>query len=171
MVGRRRSRQLRQADNIGVDRCFHARRPLQLDKPICRHFRRQFDPSIAALPVANSFIENKNPQTHPEASLLVPTELGKGVESLLEQDSKPNHSFTPSRKRFLLAAGRCRGLWFQSPFEVCSSLPGLRILDRQCYNQLENQVTHLSLVRRCLHTTRCHHMSNQRSESLSLNLD
>ncbi len=25
-----------------------------------------------------------------EASLLVPTELGKGVESLLEQDSKPN---------------------------------------------------------------------------------
>jgi hypothetical protein len=29
-----------------------------------------------------------------EASLSVPTELGKGVESLLEQDSKPNHLFT-----------------------------------------------------------------------------
>jgi hypothetical protein len=55
-------------------------RPPQLDKPICHHFRRQFDPSKAALPIANSFIENKNFQTHPEASLLVPTELGKGVE-------------------------------------------------------------------------------------------
>jgi hypothetical protein len=30
-----------------------------------------------------------------EASLLVPTELGKGVESLLEQDSKPNHLVVP----------------------------------------------------------------------------
>ncbi len=30
-----------------------------------------------------------------EASLLVPTELGKGVESLLEQDSKPNRQVVP----------------------------------------------------------------------------
>ncbi len=54
--------------------------PPQLDELIRRHFRRQFDPSKAAPPVANSFIENKNPQTHPEAFFLVPTELGKGVE-------------------------------------------------------------------------------------------
>jgi hypothetical protein len=80
MAGRLRSRQLRRADNIGVDRRFHARRPPQLDEPIRRHFRRQFDPSKAAPPVANSFKEYKNPQTHPEASLSVPTELGKGVE-------------------------------------------------------------------------------------------
>ncbi len=80
MAGRQRSRQLCQADNIGVDRRFHARRPPQLNEPVCRHFRRQFDLSKAAPPVANSFIENINPQTHPEASLLVPTELGKGVE-------------------------------------------------------------------------------------------
>jgi hypothetical protein len=61
MAGRQRSRQFRQADKIGVDRRFHARRPLQLDEPIRRHFRRQFDLSKAALPVANanSFIENK----------------------------------------------------------------------------------------------------------------
>jgi hypothetical protein len=49
--------------------------------------------TLARKPIA--FIENKNPQTHPEASLLVPTELGKGVESLLEQDSKPNHLVVP----------------------------------------------------------------------------
>ncbi len=49
--------------------------------------------TLACKPIA--FIENKNPQTHPEASLLVPTELGKGVESLLEQDSKPNHLVVP----------------------------------------------------------------------------
>jgi hypothetical protein len=30
-----------------------------------------------------------------EASHLVPTELGKGVESLLEQDSEPNHLVVP----------------------------------------------------------------------------
>jgi hypothetical protein len=30
-----------------------------------------------------------------DASLLVPTELGKGVESLLEQDSKPNRQVVP----------------------------------------------------------------------------
>jgi hypothetical protein len=38
---------------------------------------------------AVDFHRNKNPQTHPEASLLVPTESGrKGFESLLEHDSK-----------------------------------------------------------------------------------
>ena len=50
--------------------------------------------ALARKPIA--FIETKNPQTHPEASLLVPTELGKGVESLLEQDSKPNCQVVPS---------------------------------------------------------------------------
>jgi hypothetical protein len=40
-------------------------------------------------------IEAKNPQTHPEASLLVPMELDKRVESLFEQDSKPNHQVVP----------------------------------------------------------------------------
>ena len=36
-----------------------------------------------------AFHRNKNPQNHPEASLLVPTELGRGgLESLLEHDSK-----------------------------------------------------------------------------------
>ena len=30
-----------------------------------------------------------------EASFLVPTELGKGVESLLDQDSKPNRQVVP----------------------------------------------------------------------------
>ena len=49
--------------------------------------------ALARKPIA--FIETKNPQTHPEASLLVPTELGKGVESLLEQDSKPNRQVVP----------------------------------------------------------------------------
>ncbi len=49
--------------------------------------------ALARKPIA--FIETKNPQTHPEASLLVPTELGKGVEPLLEQDSKPNRQVVP----------------------------------------------------------------------------
>jgi hypothetical protein len=73
------------------------------------------------LPIANSFIENKNPQTLPEASLLVPTELGEGIGSLLEQDSKPNRQvvlFTSLCKCTLLAAGWYRGLWFQSTFAL-----------------------------------------------------
>ncbi len=78
MAGRRRSRQLRRADNIGVDRRFHPRRPQQLDEPIRRHFRRQFDPSKAAPPVANSFIENKYPQTHPEGISFGANGVGQG---------------------------------------------------------------------------------------------
>jgi hypothetical protein len=80
MAGRRRSHQLCQADNIGVNRRFHPQHPPQLAEPICHHFRHQFDPLKAALPVANSFIENKIPKPTQEASLLVPAELGKGVE-------------------------------------------------------------------------------------------
>jgi hypothetical protein len=75
--------------------------------------------ALARKPIV--FTETKNPQTHPEASLLVPTELGEGVESLLEQDSKPICPgltvYTPIHvKLTLLAARRCRGLWFQSSF-------------------------------------------------------
>ncbi len=55
-----------------------------LDNPIIRHFCRPSTRQKLPLPIANSFIDNKNPQTHPEASLLVSTELGKGVGSLLE---------------------------------------------------------------------------------------
>ncbi len=43
-------------------------------------------------PLVASFCINKNPQTHPEASLLVLTESGRGdFESLLEHIPKPNH--------------------------------------------------------------------------------
>ncbi len=48
------------------------------------HPRSSSKPSAAV-----AFHRNKNPQTHPEASLLVPTESGRrGFESLLEHDSK-----------------------------------------------------------------------------------
>ncbi len=44
--------------------------------------------SLKPKPSAVAFRRNKNPQTHPEASLLVPTESGRGgFESLLEHDS------------------------------------------------------------------------------------
>jgi hypothetical protein len=105
MAGQQRSRQLCQADNIGVDRRFHARRPLQLNKPICHHFCRQFDPSKAAPPVANM-----------KHLFWCQRSWARGLKSLLEQDSKPNRPFTSLRKQPLLAAGWHRGLWFQSLF-------------------------------------------------------
>ncbi len=64
-----------------------------------------------------------------EASLLVPTELGKGVESLLEQDSKPNCQVVPFSslcKHILLAARQRRGLWFQSTFVMCRLPRGVK---------------------------------------------
>jgi hypothetical protein len=87
--------------------------------PFALHFRRPSPCRKLPSPATNSFIENKIPKLTLEASLLVPTELGEGVESLLEQDSKPNSQvvpFTPLCKCTLLAAGQCRGLWFQSTF-------------------------------------------------------
>ncbi len=117
MAGQQRLRQFCRADKIGVDRRFHARCPPQLDEPIRRHFCRQFDPSKAAPPVANSFIENKNPQTHPGSISFGANGVGQGgLKSLLEQDSKPNRPFTSLCKQPVLAAGRRRGLWFQSLF-------------------------------------------------------
>jgi hypothetical protein len=66
-----------------------------LNDSISPHFRRPSTCRKPPSPVAISFIEYKKPQTHLEASLLVPTEVGKGVESLLEQDSKPNCQVIP----------------------------------------------------------------------------
>ncbi len=107
----------------GVDRYHRSAMLSTLNNSISHHFRRPLTRWKPCLPVANGFIENKNSQNHPEASLLVPTELGKGVGSLLEQDSKPNCQvllFTSLCKCTLLAAGWCRGLWFQSTFDPSS---------------------------------------------------
>ncbi len=58
-----------------------------------RHFRRNPHRRSPSHP-PQLFRRNKNPQTHPEASLLVPTELGRrGFESLLEHDSKTQPPF------------------------------------------------------------------------------
>ncbi len=79
-----------------------------------------------------------------EASLLVPTELGEGVGSLLEQDSKPKCQvvpFTSLCKGTLLAAGRRRGLWFQSTFVMWRPPQGVKrewCDDMSCTNFVEH---------------------------------
>ena len=48
---------------------------------------------------------------------MVPTELGKGVESLLEQDSKPNHQVVPFTS-ICVNPSYWQQDWFQSSFVV-----------------------------------------------------
>jgi hypothetical protein len=90
-----------------------------LNNPIIRHFCRPSTRQKPPLPIANSFIQNSNPQTHPGIISIGANGVGQGGWILLEQDSKPNRQvlpFTSLCKRTLLAAGRRRGLWFQSTF-------------------------------------------------------
>ena len=91
-------------------------------RSLSRHFRRIL--VVQSHPPARSFRRNKNPQTHPEASLLVPTESGRrDFESLLERDSKAQPPVCIHRVLIHIAAtrprteaGRSKGLWFQSSF-------------------------------------------------------
>ena len=98
-------------------------------RSLSRHFRRIL--VVQSHPPARSFRRNKNPQTHPEASLLVPTESGRrDFESLLERDSKAQPPVCIHRVLIHIAAtrprteaGRSNGLWFQSFFVVACGWP------------------------------------------------
>ena len=93
-------------------------------RSLSRHFCRIL--VVQSHPPARSFRRNKNPQTHPEASLLVPTESGRrDFESLLERDSKAQPpvcihwvSLHIAATRPRTEAGRSNGLWFQSFFVI-----------------------------------------------------
>jgi hypothetical protein len=91
MVGQKELHQFRQ--EIGVAKPLTPPDSRQIHLPSFPPHTALLQAALVRKPIA--FIETKKSQTHPEASHLVPMELGKGVESLLEQDSKPNHQVVP----------------------------------------------------------------------------
>ena len=152
-IGVKRREGAKQIDQILFEgiRCHFCRALLSLLKP---------KPSVLV-----AFHRNKKPQTHPEASLLVPTELGRGVfESLLEHDSKaqlplclvnPLGLFTQLATR--MEAGQCKCLWFQSSFVVWRQQQG--------GNWWESP----SRARIRTRTNFSHHLTKAKSCSLTIN--
>ncbi len=109
--------------------------------------------ALARKPIA--FIETKNPQTHPEASLLVPTELGKGGQIFIRtrfQTQPPDRTiYAHLCKLILLAAGRRRGLWFQTSF---GTKPGRSKLMTHFKEHNSNQLFQSDFIPECFATMR-----------------